>query len=360
MASHIVTLPKSSVPYIGIPIPGAKPFVVQRERFEGTIHGINITDWRIETGEQGRYLVLTHVTGRRRGRSILYDQSNHHFKLAIWEWATHERKRLNTPKIAPQQRKIGQLKKKLSQINPRPPVNPLIPDENDRKTTPYTREHELLWYKQTAQRKALARIAGRFLKFKITLPTAYKEVKALGYTLKFTYGKLPHRHQSWSQADYWRNIYDVVGLSENIHRWWDRKPKQYDLKQMQSLRMEYIAAKQEAYMLQEQLEAVKAKHAEQRRAENEQHHCTPQTCPKGNYYVSARNDSGKTFLASGPYTTHAAALDDVQKVLQIADSRDGRAWFMAWGTVRMKDDYTTPGILQRKNLFKIEPPKVFG
>ncbi len=61
---------------------------------------------------------------------------------------------------------------------------------------------------------------------------------------------------------------------------------------------------------------------------------TPDTAP-GPYYVSAI-DAGRTFLMAGPYTLHGAALADVDKVRDIANKHDGRAWFMAWGTVRIE------------------------
>lgn len=49
------------------------------------------------------------------------------------------------------------------------------------------------------------------------------------------------------------------------------------------------------------------------------------------YYVSAI-DNKKVYLVSGPYPTHSEALDKVKEVLHVADERDPRAWFMAWGT----------------------------
>jgi hypothetical protein len=55
----------------------------------------------------------------------------------------------------------------------------------------------------------------------------------------------------------------------------------------------------------------------------------------GPYYVSAI-DAGHTFLMAGPYELHGAALADVDRALHIACERDGRAWFMAWGTVRIE------------------------
>ncbi len=80
------------------------------------------------------------------------------------------------------------------------------------------------------------------------------------------------------------------------------------------------------------------------------HKCTEKTCPPtGGYYVSAI-DAGTTYLMAGPYNTHEAALADVDKALRIADDIDGRAWFMGWGTIRMRNDYRIPGKLNELNL----------
>lgn len=80
------------------------------------------------------------------------------------------------------------------------------------------------------------------------------------------------------------------------------------------------------------------------------HICTPETCPQsGNYYVTAI-DGREWWAMAGPYKTHAEALALVDRALTIADKHDGRAWFMAWGTARLPEDYTTPGILNKHRL----------
>jgi hypothetical protein len=87
--------------------------------------------------------------------------------------------------------------------------------------------------------------------------------------------------------------------------------------------------------------------------EDEPHVCTAVKCPPfARYYVSAI-DAGKTHLMSGPYTTHAAALRDVEKALQIAHQHDGRAWFMAWGTIKMRYEHDQPGALNRCGLLVV-------
>ena len=67
----------------------------------------------------------------------------------------------------------------------------------------------------------------------------------------------------------------------------------------------------------------------------------------GSYYISA-TDAGRFFLVAGPYPTHREALDDVDRAKTITEfSTSGRSFFWSWGTTRMADDYTTPGVLNR-------------
>lgn len=59
------------------------------------------------------------------------------------------------------------------------------------------------------------------------------------------------------------------------------------------------------------------------------------------FYVSAI-DGRRRHLVAGPYPTHAEALALVDMVLKLADSRDPRAWFMAWGTAGSDVELKTP------------------
>jgi hypothetical protein len=84
------------------------------------------------------------------------------------------------------------------------------------------------------------------------------------------------------------------------------------------------------------------------------HTCTSDSCPDtGSYYVSA-TDAGTVWLMAGPYQTHCDALAQVDHALKLADKHDnsGRAWFMGWGTVRMKDGTNRAGRLQRAGLME--------
>ena len=81
--------------------------------------------------------------------------------------------------------------------------------------------------------------------------------------------------------------------------------------------------------------------------DHSEHICTPEDCPAdGRYYVSCIDDNGNVFLMAGPYRSHGMALADVNKACIIASDIDGRAWFMAWGTVHHKGDLQ-PGRLNK-------------
>jgi hypothetical protein len=78
--------------------------------------------------------------------------------------------------------------------------------------------------------------------------------------------------------------------------------------------------------------------------------CTPESCPPdGRYYVSAIDGPGY-YLMAGPYPTHAAALADVDKVKDISQEKDAKAFWMSWGTCRVKEGELKPGTLNRLGL----------
>jgi hypothetical protein len=72
----------------------------------------------------------------------------------------------------------------------------------------------------------------------------------------------------------------------------------------------------------------------------------PDTAP-GPYYISVMKDSGDWRAVSGPYPLHVTALSLVDKARRICEQMDARACWYAFGTVRIKDACTEPGILQK-------------
>lgn len=65
------------------------------------------------------------------------------------------------------------------------------------------------------------------------------------------------------------------------------------------------------------------------------------TDTRNHFYVSAIDGSRK-YLIAGPYDSHQAALDLVKPVRDHANTIDGRAWFMAWGTAGSDESFKTP------------------
>lgn len=59
------------------------------------------------------------------------------------------------------------------------------------------------------------------------------------------------------------------------------------------------------------------------------------------YYVSAI-DGDRRYLIAGPYPTLVHAAEKVETVRRLADERDPRAWFMAWGTAGSDAEIKTP------------------
>jgi hypothetical protein len=73
----------------------------------------------------------------------------------------------------------------------------------------------------------------------------------------------------------------------------------------------------------------------------------PDTAP-GPYYISVMKGDGEWRAESGPYPKHADALALVEKARGICEQMDPRACWYSFGTVRIKDDCTDPGVLQRR------------
>lgn len=67
----------------------------------------------------------------------------------------------------------------------------------------------------------------------------------------------------------------------------------------------------------------------------------------GDYFVSAV-DGDQFALASGPYPSHRAALDDLEAVKRQAINLDPGGWFYAWGTCRLEIGSGKLGALQKR------------
>lgn len=80
----------------------------------------------------------------------------------------------------------------------------------------------------------------------------------------------------------------------------------------------------------------------------------------GDYFVSVldriSNDGNRDryALASGPYSTHQAAIADIETVREISEQHDPRTQFLAFGTCRLDPKSGRIGVLQKHKLHAIQ------
>lgn len=65
----------------------------------------------------------------------------------------------------------------------------------------------------------------------------------------------------------------------------------------------------------------------------------------GNYYVSCKRDDGRMALLLGPFDNHTTAISFRYFAELAMEEVDLQAFWYAYGTVRMADDYAKPGKL---------------
>ena len=69
----------------------------------------------------------------------------------------------------------------------------------------------------------------------------------------------------------------------------------------------------------------------------------------GQYYVSALDkDTGRVGLLAGPFRRHEDALAAVARASQLAEDADWRAVWYAYGTVKMPESFSKPGLFNQK------------
>jgi hypothetical protein len=66
----------------------------------------------------------------------------------------------------------------------------------------------------------------------------------------------------------------------------------------------------------------------------------------GNFYVSVINGERWTPVY-GPFKTHSEALENVNKAKTKGNEVDPKSVFYAWGTIKMTESYSKPGILNQ-------------
>jgi hypothetical protein len=67
----------------------------------------------------------------------------------------------------------------------------------------------------------------------------------------------------------------------------------------------------------------------------------------GNYYVSVV-DAGRLGLLAGPFRNHQDAINQVESCKELAYAANDWAWFYSYGTVKMAEDFTKPGLFNKE------------
>ena len=74
-------------------------------------------------------------------------------------------------------------------------------------------------------------------------------------------------------------------------------------------------------------------------------HCGERHYQNARYYVTVRRDDGDSRALAGPFAEHDEALAWVNRTTRVANDRDPRAAWYAFGTAAIKYGYDKPGIL---------------
>jgi hypothetical protein len=74
-------------------------------------------------------------------------------------------------------------------------------------------------------------------------------------------------------------------------------------------------------------------------------HCGELHHQNARYYVTVRRDSGDSRALAGPFAEHDEALAYVEPTIRVANDRDPRAAWYAFGTAAIKYGYDKPGML---------------
>jgi len=284
MASLSISIPKGRVkcPWMALPIPGERPFILPTEWTRAALRGTTVTDAALIEVKHERYgtiraLEVTHRPSkfsRVHGRVIFYDRcysraDQINLRSLIREWAEAQRERMTkkltgngtvrAQKVAVLIRRLEKERKALYLHIPR---NPLFPSEYRYEGDHY-RDAEWTWYEQKSTRKRLARIAGMVLKDKVTTVRGYKMLREAGFEF-VTFGQQQvhrgkRRHES--QQLYWKHLPDSVrgvAASASREREYEYGPDEgNEYQRHRKAQVGYLACKRQAESIDAQIVALR-------------------------------------------------------------------------------------------------------
>ncbi len=291
-------IPKNlTCPYLAIPIPGERPFIVERRMYQRVTKGLNITDTSLERINDIWQLTIVHNTvygvGRRpvRGRFVFYNlaQTRFHtpymwrkFRETMAAWAEKQRKARSTAKLTPEAAKIApqirRLQREMEGLRrygeSDPPQHPYCyPVEPSGE---YERSLEARWRNQRAARKQIAQIAVAVLARKLTNATAYRKLREMGYAVRtISQLRVDEKRQLGSEnigrknkycafavddSAYWKNLYRFcipdVARRYRFGKAYDSVSFCRDLQEHARRRKEFLQTRRELRSLQSQIDSL--------------------------------------------------------------------------------------------------------
>lgn len=287
MATLPLTIPKGRIkcPWMAIPIPGERPFIVATENMLCAVRGTTVTDAALTTIQHPRHgeiraLEITHRPSkfsRVHGRTVLYDRCHSRtdqmiLRTSIRQWAEKQRESraqkvvgngsARARQIAIQIRRLEKEKSRVYGLHR--PVHPLIPNRRTVGNDSYYRELFANWHAEKPIRKNLGAIAAQVIKSRITSTTAYTRLRSELYTFKkyseMTENQREHK-KIYSQNDYWKWLFRSVSGVEakkpgESLKDMDRHRREH-LERHAEYRREHLAAKRQVESLDAQIQSLR-------------------------------------------------------------------------------------------------------
>lgn len=252
-------------PYIALPIPGERPFVIEREKFDAVTRGVSVITMALEKGKttdakHGEIwrLILTYQCGRVTGRAVLYNllqtkfasaQAYRNFRMGIHDWAERQRGKRAVPCVNPAQEKylkqIRKLERELGKMYAHAPRHPLF-----RKSFEYhNREHYLRLHQERERRRMYALIASRVLKGKL------KPAQAAALCKEMNPGRF--RVGTLTAFTDWKKLYLVMGCQERRRSSYKEPCFAEQLAEHRKALVEFVGVKREMDSIKSQIESLR-------------------------------------------------------------------------------------------------------
>lgn len=261
-------------PYLAIPVPGERPFVIERSKFDAVVRGVQVDTMKLEKGrtvdpKHGEIwrLILVYHRGRLAGRTVLYNllQTTYasapqyrEFRTGINKWAERERTRRTLPAQNPSQerhlKQIHKLERELKRLVAHRPVHPIF-----NKTFYDGRYHLERLANEREARRRYALLANSVLKSRAMSTKVYGLLGDLGKPF-CRYSQLTvatrRRFGIYSEEEYWKKLYLVMGCEQR----YKESPRDFDqeLSEHRAALVQYVQTKREIDSIRSQIEALQA------------------------------------------------------------------------------------------------------